>query len=145
MSTAPSLLAAMEGYKLDHITPCDYNAADYTRDYRWAGRWVDTTSFSLYMATIANLIQAILYIALGTLADLLSNRKRMLLGFAGLGSASCICLLRTTKPSVIDTATPLHLTKTRLLRPQKVEHDAHHLAPIVEEFVIYKISALSNL
>ncbi|KAJ1948482.1 Autophagy protein 22, partial [Linderina macrospora] len=109
MSTALSLMAAMEGYELDHVTPCDYNATNYTCDYKWAGRWMDTTSFPLYMTTIASLIQAVLYIALGTLADHSSNRKRMLLAFAGLGGAACICLLGVTKSSLINTAAALYI------------------------------------
>ncbi|KAI8322927.1 MFS general substrate transporter, partial [Martensiomyces pterosporus] len=108
MSTALSLMAAMEGYELDHETPCDYNATNYKCDYRWAGHWIDTASFPLYITTIASLIQAIMYISMGTLADHSKNRKRMMFLFAIFGGASCICLLGVRRSSLINTAAALY-------------------------------------
>ncbi|KAJ1965423.1 Autophagy protein 22 [Dipsacomyces acuminosporus] len=108
MSTALNLMAAMEGYELDHETKCDYNAKNYKCDYKWAGRWIDTASFPLYITTIASLIQAVMYISMGTLADHSKNRKRMMFAFVILGCASCICLLGVRRSSLINTAAALY-------------------------------------
>ncbi|KAJ1958858.1 Autophagy protein 22 [Linderina pennispora] len=109
MSTALNLMAAMEGYELDHTTRCDYDVTNYKCDFWWAGGWVDTASFPLYMTTIASLLQALLYIGLGTLADHSNYRKRFLLFFAVLGGASCICLLGVRRSSLIATAAALYI------------------------------------
>ncbi|ORX66029.1 MFS general substrate transporter [Linderina pennispora] len=160
MSTALNLMAAMEGYELDHTTRCDYDVTNYKCDFWWAGGWIDTASFPLYMTTIASLLQALLYIGLGTLADHSNYRKRFLLS---------LCCARWCISSLIATAAALYilasigygcsllteaynglaipesLAKTKLLKQKKADKDATHSPVIVEEFVTNKLSALGNL
>ncbi|KAJ1917811.1 Autophagy protein 22 [Mycoemilia scoparia] len=93
MPNSLALSAAMQGYELDHVTPCNYDVANYSCVIKWGGNWVNTSSYALFIQTIASLIQAVLYIGLGALADHSKNRKRFLFFFAFLGSIPCILMV----------------------------------------------------
>ncbi|GMK55852.1 hypothetical protein CspeluHIS016_0209080 [Cutaneotrichosporon spelunceum] len=57
------------------------------------GRWVDTASFSMYVKSIAVFMQALGIISIGTLADCAYWRKRLLVSFAVMGSATASLFL----------------------------------------------------
>ncbi|KAF8151761.1 autophagy-related protein 22-like protein [Crassisporium funariophilum] len=64
----------------------------------WA--WIDSASFSLYIYSISVALQAITVISMGGIADNPPHRKRLLLGFAALGSlaATVFLFLPSTSP-----------------------------------------------
>ncbi|KJA16601.1 hypothetical protein HYPSUDRAFT_47216 [Hypholoma sublateritium FD-334 SS-4] len=64
----------------------------------WA--WIDSASFSLYIYSISVALQAITVISMGGIADHPPHRKKLLLGFAALGSiaATLFLLLPSTSP-----------------------------------------------
>lgn len=55
--------------------------------------WIDSASFSLYVYSFSVLLQALVVISFGGVADRPSHRKLLLLAFAFLGSTSTICFL----------------------------------------------------
>ncbi|KAF9445237.1 MFS general substrate transporter [Macrolepiota fuliginosa MF-IS2] len=57
----------------------------------WA--WIDTASFSLYVYSISVALQALTVISMGGIADHPPHRKKLLLLFAALGSASATLFL----------------------------------------------------
>ncbi|KZT01945.1 autophagy-type protein 22 [Laetiporus sulphureus 93-53] len=63
--------------------------------------WIDSASFSLYVYSISVALQAITVISMGGIADHPPHRKRLLLGFASLGSLSAILFLALPSSSPV--------------------------------------------
>ncbi|KAJ1567908.1 Autophagy protein 22, partial [Cladochytrium tenue] len=63
-------MAAHSGFeRSDHSVPCDTSATSYTCDVLVGQLWVATSSFVYYCTSITVIIQVLLFIALGSLAD----------------------------------------------------------------------------
>lgn len=85
------------GYLLPEKTqPCSLASANSTRIaspqeenrcvVKIAWLWIDSASFSLYVYSASVALQALTVISMGNIADHPPHRKRLLLGFAALGS-----------------------------------------------------------
>ncbi|KAL7278222.1 hypothetical protein ACG7TL_008197 [Trametes sanguinea] len=90
------------GYLLpDKTQPCTAPvtspATDVEEDARCVVKlgwlWIDSASFSLYVYSISVALQALTVISMGGIADHPPHRKKLLLAFAALGSASAILFL----------------------------------------------------
>ncbi|KAJ3115787.1 Autophagy protein 22 [Physocladia obscura] len=77
----------------DHAIPCNYTVSGYKCVTEIAGAWVDPSSFSLYTTAFSVLLQAIVFISLGALADHGSFRKRFMIGFMACAIISCMCMI----------------------------------------------------
>ncbi|KAI5481840.1 autophagy-related protein 22 [Pseudohyphozyma bogoriensis] len=84
----------------DYAQPCPMSASEPTDGgdaqrcaVRLLGSWLDTASFSLYTYSASVLIQALLVISLGTLADNPFIRHRLLTTFGTVGSLFTISFL----------------------------------------------------
>ncbi|RUS29585.1 hypothetical protein BC938DRAFT_480479 [Jimgerdemannia flammicorona] len=58
-------LASAAGYELDGVTPCNTNKTDYSCLTKFGNSLIDTTSYTLYVTTIAVLIQFIVFVSVG--------------------------------------------------------------------------------
>ncbi|RIA94879.1 autophagy-related protein 22-like protein [Glomus cerebriforme] len=92
--------ASEAGFELDHVTPCDTSIKGYKCVARYGTGFVDTASFSLYTISISVLIQCLVYIGVGSLADHGENRKKFLLFFSYMGAISTIAFLLVVNPSL---------------------------------------------
>ncbi|GBE85868.1 Autophagy-related protein [Sparassis crispa] len=63
--------------------------------------WIDSASFSLYVYSISVALQALTVISMGGIADHSAHRKRLLLAFAGLGSACATLFLALPSSSPV--------------------------------------------
>ncbi|KAJ3122555.1 Autophagy protein 22 [Physocladia obscura] len=87
-------LAAGAGKEVsDHAIPCNYTVAGYQCVTEIAGAWIDPSSFSLYTTAFSVLLQAIVFISLGALADHGSFRKKFMTGFMVCALISCMCMI----------------------------------------------------
>ncbi|KAI9068943.1 MFS general substrate transporter [Trametes sanguinea] len=78
-------------------TPVTSPSADAEEDARCVVKlgwlWIDSASFSLYVYSVSVALQALTVISMGGIADHPPHRKKLLLSFAALGSASAILFL----------------------------------------------------
>ncbi|KAI8867642.1 MFS general substrate transporter [Ramicandelaber brevisporus] len=79
-------LASSAGFESDLTTPCDSSKDDYKCYVKLGGSWVSTASYPLFINAIAVLIQAVVYIGVGSLADHGNFRKTLMLSFAAVGA-----------------------------------------------------------
>lgn len=92
-------LAASNGYQLDRRTPCDVSQPHYKCVMRVVGDWyIDTSSFPLYVSSLAVALQALIFVSCGALADHGNWKKTLLLLFSVVGAASGLLLLGVTGP-----------------------------------------------
>lgn len=82
----------------DYTTPCDTSVQGYKCVVRLGNVWVDTTSWSFLVISLSVLLQAFVYIAMGSLADHGAARKNFMLLF-GIGGALCTILMILPTPS----------------------------------------------
>ncbi|CAG8625442.1 241_t:CDS:2 [Funneliformis mosseae] len=93
-------LAGEAGFLLDRVTPCDTTIKDYKCVTRYGTGFVDTASFSLYTISISVLIQCLVYIGFGSLADHGENQKKLLMLFSYIGAISVIAFLSVVNSSL---------------------------------------------
>ncbi|RUP46798.1 hypothetical protein BC936DRAFT_146513 [Jimgerdemannia flammicorona] len=105
-------LASAAGYELDGVTPCNTNKTDYSCLTKFGNSLIDTTSYTLYVTTIAVLIQFIVFVSVGAIADHGNLRKRFLLISSYLGALSSICYLAITKASLYNVVAFLQIFST---------------------------------
>ncbi|WOO84927.1 Autophagy-related protein 22 [Vanrija pseudolonga] len=90
------------GFEAPELTkPCALEATtEAVCKARILGKWVDTTSFSMYVKSAAVLTQALVIISIGALADSAYWRKKLLLSFATVGSSTgALFLVIPSRPS----------------------------------------------
>ena len=68
------------------------------------GAEVTTASFAMYTFSIAVLVQALVLVSFSSVADHGSNRKRLLLGFAGVGGCASMLFLVSREATIILSA-----------------------------------------
>ncbi|CAG8524414.1 19699_t:CDS:2, partial [Cetraspora pellucida] len=86
-------LASEAGFELDHVTPCNTSQINYKCDIKIGSSFFDTASYSLYVISISVFLQAIVYIAFGSLADHGNFRKKFLLTFSYIGAFATIAFI----------------------------------------------------
>ncbi|CAG8505670.1 37096_t:CDS:2 [Racocetra persica] len=86
-------LASQAGFELDHVTPCNMSQINYKCQAKFGTVFVDTASYSLYIISISVFLQAIVYIAFGSLADHGNYRKKFLLTFSYIGALATIAFI----------------------------------------------------
>ncbi|KAF9039263.1 autophagy-type protein 22 [Panaeolus papilionaceus] len=84
--------------------------------------WIDSASFSLYVYSISVALQAITVISMGGIADHPPHRKRLLLGFALLGSSAASTFL------VLPSSSPLWYLSALLAMSANVAFGASTVA-----------------
>ncbi|KAJ3248308.1 Autophagy protein 22 [Chytriomyces hyalinus] len=77
-----SLAAKHGSTSTDHSVPCDVSALDYKCDVRIGSTWIDTSSFVFACMVIAAILQTVLFVAVGAVADTGAWRKSLLVIFA---------------------------------------------------------------
>ncbi|TPX67810.1 hypothetical protein CcCBS67573_g07395 [Chytriomyces confervae] len=77
-----SLAAKHGSTSTDHSVPCDVSALDYKCDVRIGSTWIDTSSFVFACMVIAAILQTVLFVAIGAVADTGAWRKSLLVIFA---------------------------------------------------------------
>ncbi|KAJ3279515.1 Autophagy protein 22 [Borealophlyctis nickersoniae] len=76
-------MAAISGFeRSDRTKPCDNGVTSYSCVVQVGGLWVDTSSFVFYCITVSVLIQFILFMGLGAVADHGNWRKFFMLFFS---------------------------------------------------------------
>ncbi|CAG8434879.1 6794_t:CDS:10 [Scutellospora calospora] len=106
-------LASHAGYELDQVTPCNMTVTNYHCVAYFGSSFVDTDSYSLYIISLSVLLQAILFISCGSLADHGNSRKKFLLSFSFVGAISTIAFVTIVNPPLKSSDTPT--TKVREL------------------------------
>ncbi|KAJ3007945.1 UNVERIFIED_CONTAM: Autophagy protein 22 [Siphonaria sp. JEL0065] len=87
-------LAADGGFTAaDHTVPCDPSVAGYSCVVPVGGAWMDTSSFYFMTVVVSTILQLILFIGMGSIADHGPYRKKFMLGFSVLGSICCILFM----------------------------------------------------
>ncbi|KAJ3396881.1 Autophagy protein 22 [Chytriomyces hyalinus] len=79
-----SLAANYGATSADHTVPCNATAIDYKCDVRVGSMWIDTSSFVFACIVIAAVMQIVLFVAVGAVADTGGWRKSLLLTFGSL-------------------------------------------------------------
>ncbi|CAG8748578.1 21281_t:CDS:2 [Gigaspora margarita] len=93
-------LASDAGFELDHVTPCNKSQINYKCDVKFGPIFVDTASYSLFIISISVFLQAIIYIAFGSLADHGNNQKKFLLTFSYIGALSTTAFITILSPEL---------------------------------------------
>ncbi|CAG8498831.1 12167_t:CDS:10 [Dentiscutata erythropus] len=62
-------IAGQAGYELDQVTPCNTAIANYNCVVRFGTGFISTESYSLYIISISVIVQTVLFISCGSLAD----------------------------------------------------------------------------
>ena len=90
----------VHGLDPDSLAVTDLPGEEFRCVVKLGWIWVDSASFSLYVYSFSVLLQALVVISFGGVADRPSHRKLLLLAFAFLGSAStaCFILLPSSSP-----------------------------------------------
>ncbi|CAG8679339.1 32941_t:CDS:2, partial [Racocetra persica] len=81
-------LSGRAGYELDLVTPC--NTASF----------IDTSSYSLYIISISILVQTILFVSCGSLADHGNMQKIFALFYGLIGAITTILFITVTNPQL---------------------------------------------
>ncbi|KAI9338166.1 autophagy-related protein 22-like protein [Obelidium mucronatum] len=87
-------LAASGGFKTeDHSVACDTSISGYSCVVPVGSGWMDVSSFYFMTVVVSTILQLVLFIGLGSIADHGPYRKKFMLGFSLLGSVACILFL----------------------------------------------------
>ncbi|KAJ3291891.1 Autophagy protein 22 [Rhizoclosmatium sp. JEL0117] len=92
-------LATGGGYMTDdHTKKCDTSITNYSCVVPVGSGWMDTSSFYFYSVVVTTVLQLILFIGMGSVADHGNYRKKFMLGFSTLGAIACILFLAVIQP-----------------------------------------------
>ena len=84
----------------DYETPCNYEVNGYKCAVKFGSLWIDPTAFYFYTNALGVLLQAVILIGMGSLADHGSARKKLMLGFGFLGGLTTTCYFFVNRPGM---------------------------------------------
>ncbi|RIB04501.1 autophagy-related protein 22-like protein [Gigaspora rosea] len=93
-------IAGQAGYELDRITPCNTTVANYNCVVRFGTGFISTESYSLYIISISVIVQTVLFISCGSLADHGKLQKMFALLYAFIGATATILFIAVTSPQL---------------------------------------------
>ncbi|CAG8445850.1 15631_t:CDS:10 [Funneliformis caledonium] len=103
-------LVAESGFELDRQTPCKTEVAGYKCVNKFVFWYIDTSNYNRYIFAITTVVQCILFLFLGSLADFGGYRKKFLFFFSYVGAFAAVLFLLVLNPQLYWLAGLLSIT-----------------------------------